>query len=422
MPFRRRRPRRPPARRVANGAWALVTLILVAGASACDPGRNVASPALAVQRDTIGDTVVVRTVAGSVWGDSVRLVEELRIGEREGGDEYGFGRVGELVVGADGTLYVFDHALGLLRAYDPTGRYLRTVGGKGSGPGEYRAIDGLAVHRDGRILLHDPREGRILQYSAAGEPLGAWARPAGLFTGEALRTDSAGFVFQKVLTGEIQPDAPWPMGYVRLDGTGRVIDTLPAPTWAEAPARTAVYDPVTLWTMHPHGYYVAAFGARYAVDLRRSPGLVLRIERAGQPVVPVPQAERDELEAIFAAMDRAPGRAPAAERPPVPDHKPAIRALATGDDGRIWVRPSLPSVERAEPVDTTLPPDRRPRRFHEPEAWDVFEADGSYLGRVSMPPRATIRAMRGDTVWGVATDDDDVPYIVRWRIVHAGGH
>jgi hypothetical protein len=34
--------------------------------------------------DTIGDTIVVRTVSGSVWGGPAELAEELRIGVFEG--------------------------------------------------------------------------------------------------------------------------------------------------------------------------------------------------------------------------------------------------------------------------------------------------------------------------------------------------
>src|SRR5690606_33796287 len=106
---------------------------------------------------------------------------------------------------------------------------------------------------------------------------------------------------------------------------------------------------------------------RYAVELRRPDGSVLRIERANQPTVPVPPGERAELEAVLQARRRqAPPNVRSRPQRPVPAVKPAIQGLATGDDGRIWVRPSLPSVERGGPVDTTLPLERRPRRWTEP--------------------------------------------------------
>ena len=384
--------------------------------TACgDPGSG-AAPALAVERDTIADTVVVRTLAGSVWGDSVQLVEELRIGQLDGDDAYTFGQVREMAVSSDGTIYVYDAAVRALRAYDASGRYLRNIGAQGAGPGEYREIVGLAVDRDDRLLLRDPRLGRIAVFSSTGEPLASWPMPSSLYTNDALRADTTGHVYARILTGAIEPGRAWPMGLARLARDGRVVDTLPAPTWSEARPNTAVYDPQVLWTWHPHGYFVTAFGARYAVDLRRPDAPVLRIERVNQPQIPVPADERAELDSIFAALRRQQPSGGGEAPTPVPATKPLIRELATGADGRIWVRPYQPSVERAEPVDTTLPPERRPRRWTEPTVWDVFESDGTYLGRVPLPGRATLHAMRGEHAWGTVRDGDDVPYLVRWRI------
>jgi hypothetical protein len=47
----------------------------------------------------------------------------------------------------------------------------------------------------------------------------------------------------------------------------------------------------------------------------------------------------------------------------------------------------------------------------------VFEPDGTYLGQVETPPRFGTAVRRGDHVWGVELDEDDVPYVKRYRIV-----
>lgn len=399
---------------------AIVAAALLAASAACGGGEDRGPPSLTVERDTVGDTVVVRTVAGSAWGDSVRLVEELRVGELDGSDEYTFGEIRELVVGRDGTMYVYDAAVKALRAYDSTGVYRRTIGGGGAGPGEYRDVVGLAFLTDGRLLLRDPRLGRIVSYTAAGDPRGAWPFPGGLYVGDAITTDTAGRVYSKILTGAIRSGEPWPLGYLRMDSTGAVVDTVHAPRWPEETGNTTFYDPASLWTWHPHGYLVAAFGSRYAVELRRPGEPVLRIERANQPLISVAAAERAELTQMDVDRRRRSGQAGRGAERAVPGEKPFIRALAVGGDGRIWVRPYMESVEREEPVDTALPLSDRPRRWTEAIAWDVFEPDGTFLGRIALPPRATVMAMRGDLVWGTVRDDNDVPYIVRWRIETGG--
>jgi hypothetical protein len=55
--------------------------------------------------------------------------------------------------------------------------------------------------------------------------------------------------------------------------------------------------------------------------------------------------------------------------------------------------------------------------------FDVFETDGTYVGRVPMPenmgryPRPLIR---GDQVWAVTRDEFDVQRVVRYRLVPPG--
>ena len=63
--------------------------------------------------DSTGDTVVVRTVAGSVWGDTARLVPEVSIGMLDGPEEYMLGSVVSLAMGGDGTIYAMDRQLNI---------------------------------------------------------------------------------------------------------------------------------------------------------------------------------------------------------------------------------------------------------------------------------------------------------------------
>jgi hypothetical protein len=81
-----------------------------------------------VERTIVGDTTIVRTLAGSVWGDSVSVVEELRIGVLEGPEEYQFAGLLDLAVDATGGTYVFDSQIPALRYYDAQGTYVRTLG------------------------------------------------------------------------------------------------------------------------------------------------------------------------------------------------------------------------------------------------------------------------------------------------------
>ena len=79
-----------------------------------------------------------------------------------------------------------------------------------------------------------------------------------------------------------------------------------------------------------------------------------------------------------------------------------------------------------EPDPQAIEPDRSPGtpkgppppvKFRAKEKqWDVFEPDGRYLGRIRGPRELTLFVRRGNTVWGVVRDEDDVPGVVRMRI------
>jgi hypothetical protein len=65
---------------------------------------------------------------------------------------------------------------------------------------------------------------------------------------------------------------------------------------------------------------------------------------------------------------------------------------------------------------------RRPYRYAEVSAFDVFDPDGRYLGHVRVPESFRIDpepVVRGDHVWAVTRDELDVATVVRFRLVYS---
>jgi hypothetical protein len=110
----------------------LASLALVAcGGESGGPGAEVWRASV----DTAGDTITVRTLSGSVWGDTATLVAEVTIGTLDGADEYLIGDPVAIAVGADGVIYMLDQQVPVVRAYAPDGTWLRDMGREGGGPG-----------------------------------------------------------------------------------------------------------------------------------------------------------------------------------------------------------------------------------------------------------------------------------------------
>jgi len=109
--------------------------------------------------------------------------------------------------------------------------------------------------------------------------------------------------------------------------------------------------------------------------------------------------------------------------PAIPDHKPPFRSLRAGTDGRIWVR--LWTEGREVPNEDHDPgdPESAPFTWVQPLRYDVFEADGTYLGAVDIPEGFSLSAppvFGHSFVWAVERGDLGVQWVRRYRIALPG--
>ncbi len=413
------------------------------------------------------DTVVIRAT-DPVHPGVATLVEELTLGNGSTAPEYLFTHA-FLFPGRDGSVFVVDvrdpHNVGdfrsAVRQYDRNGTFVRAVGRIGQGPGEYTGrVTYVQQLPDGRILLAYPRG--VLVYSATGEYIDQWATPATAFnvTGPLL-IDPAGFVSvyarQMRFQGRVTTP-PLPMLYrFRLDGTP--VDTttpaeqaLPGPVMVPGPVvdgrRSDFQLPFgarSLSAWSPLGYLVTARSATYALNLhtpRRGtsaqapamwrPGDPITSIRRSAPPVRVQDAERADWRQDWTMIKRA-TRAGASwswTGPDIPQFKPVLRDLSIDSEGRIWARLSQPARLNQSIAIPTRPIDpavgysqQAPLRWVEPFLFDVIEPSGRYLGQVRFPDNLVQTPIpadrwfaRGDTVWAVISDQDDVPSVKRYRI------
>lgn len=413
--------------------WLLLLPVQVA--AGCEAARGGGGGAgWSAVTDMVGDTVVVRTVSGSVWGSPMKLVPEVSIGELESSDDaYLIGQLQSLAVSDDGSIFVYDNHAKALRKYDAEGRAVARFGREGGGPGEYRNPDGgLSVLADGRIVLRDPGNARMTVFTPGGELAGSWPINGGFSMSRQSTVGVDGRLYQPALRNQGAELADWQFGIIVWNPDGTVVDTLAAPTSAFEPPRieartenswsrsSVPFSAQHVWRFSPLGYFIDGIGSRYAINLHRPEG-ILRIERAFEPVPVLPEERDNAVErATFNMRRMVPDWR--WNGPPVPATKPPFRDLFTGRDGRLWVLLSstgerIPAEEVDEHRDSNRMP---PLRWREPVVFDVFEPDGRYLGRVNAPPGFSTYpepVFAGDYVWAVARGEFDVQQIVRFRLV-----
>ncbi|MGH7471682.1 MAG: hypothetical protein ACRENP_27330 [Longimicrobiales bacterium] len=368
------------------------------------------------------DTVVLPSNSAPVWGRDVRLTRELRIGEVEGAPEYMFGRITSLAVAVDGSIFALDRQAVTVRQYDNRGRFVRSYGREGSGPGELRRPEAIALARNGQLLVRDPGNARIAVFERSGAAAAHWTFPSSFSTNAGMFVDTAGQLLTPLNVRSRTSQARSGRALLRFRADGTVRDTVMWPTWGFQPREMVVtsqggtarysvaYDPNVESTYSPLGYFVGGVSVRYAVDQLPADGRVRRIMRA-YPRVAVAAAERNSIrDGLLRNIRSANNPNYQWQGPDVATRKPAFTSIAVDLEGRIWVQVPDQSVQR--PAGAEGQPPHWTSLVH----YDVFQPSGTYLGAVRFPEPFTPIIMRGLQVWGIERDPLGVEYIARYRI------
>ena len=315
---------------------------------------------------------------------------------------------------------------------------MRTLGRKGAGPGEYSQANGLAFLPDGRLALWDPPTSRISIYDSAGGTT-TWEPPVtGLWMNNALSPAAPhAFALRAPLRDTTaegrERDVARREAYFLYDLAGTVSDTLVLPPDRDRGERL-VAQSKTMMSVYGVPFVPGSASAMLAdARLATAEGDVYRIELSGGPqplrierevtAVPVQDGEASEQRARAEFNMRRVDPAWSWNGPAIPSIKPLLQQLFATHDGRLWVQVSapgerIPEAERDEPApaEPGAPPPPPAMTWREPAWYDVYERDGTLLGRVVLPPRSTLLGANGDLVWGVSRDELDVPYLTQWRL------
>ncbi len=373
--------------------------------SACGDGTaSAGGPSV----DTLsGGVVAVRNTERGAWTaeSAWRAVEDLRLGSAQGGGPDEFAFPAALEVDAQGRLYVLDAQAAQVRVFAADGRHVRSFGGQGAGPGEFKRAMGMAMAPGGALWVVDPGNARFSVFDTTGALRTTVPRE----NGHAMypwpgRFDRQGRLWDVTAGPE---GIAGPPSLLRLDPVSGAAQRLPLPAFAPAqfsarngPVSVAApvpFAPELAWTLDAEGRVWSGVTDRYRLRLHQPAGDTLRVvERAAAPVA-VSAEERDSVPAQLKWFTDQGGRVDLSR---VPRQKPAFVSIRTDDRGWLWVRPSLPASESAT-------------------AFDVFDPEGRYQGRLALPIQHEDRmplVIRGDHVYAVVLSDAGAPQVARFRI------
>lgn len=138
------------------------------------PGHEAHVDTLESGRVVVRHAGAFRPASPAGW----RLIVELEIdGDGRGSGGPPLGNVIDLAVGENGRLYVLDALAQSIVVFTPTGKFVRTTGHKGEGPGEFRGASGIGIDEDGDLWVVDPRLRRYSEFDTSGHLKATYTRP-----------------------------------------------------------------------------------------------------------------------------------------------------------------------------------------------------------------------------------------------------
>jgi len=112
---------------------------------------------------------VIKNPAEPLYGEiKLELEEDLSIGNEED-ENYLFYRARDIQVDTEGNIYVLDSGNHRLQVFDKSGKYLRTIGKRGQGPGEFNSPTRLKLDNEtGNIFVTDNMLRKIIIFENEG--------------------------------------------------------------------------------------------------------------------------------------------------------------------------------------------------------------------------------------------------------------
>ena len=113
---------------------------------------------------------VIKNPGEPLYGEiQFELEEDLSIG-REDDENYLFYRARDIQVDTDGNIYILDSGNHRLQVFDKSGIYLRSIGKKGQGPGEFSVPSRLRLDEEtGNIFVKDNMLRKIIIFEKEGK-------------------------------------------------------------------------------------------------------------------------------------------------------------------------------------------------------------------------------------------------------------
>lgn len=347
----------------------------------------------------------------------VRLVQELALDDKSLPKDVLFVGPAGIVFDPKGDIYVLDLSDNNIKKFDASGRFLKVIGSKGQGPGEFNVPTDLAFAKNTLVVL-DRGNRRLCALTPGGEFIKA--ESAASYSGwpERLKALPSGDIVleaEKFYSGDA--DKPQDRSLEVLTPDLKPIKTI----YSQAVSRTKLlrlqgmkffapqpFCADVFWDVSPSGRIIVGFSAKYEIDiLAPDGGEISTLTHDYEPVKVTAEEEKSFFAGSFFRTEKGTQLAVPDEivkNTTFPKFKPAFQALAVDSEGNILVQTYSKNT-----VDMN-------RYF------DAFDAGGKFIARFHVEcetpfPSDWQQARFVDkSIWLIKSGSDELPKVVKCRI------
>jgi hypothetical protein len=307
---------------------------------------------------------------------------------------------------------------------------LKPIGRTGRGPTEYRLPTGLIPLPGDSTLLLDEGNSRL---AIIGPDLRIHrsfnVMLPGMGTPMSSRViDTRGRYYMSIPSWLIATAGGIPrdtLPVIRFDAKASRVDTItrikgmsnraPGPRLVPG-VPFIVFAPQDVWTVNAAGRIAIVRSADYYVEWHEPDGRVIRGPRVAYERLPVTQEDKILYMRTFMQNSNTSGKGPDGGMGATPADQTtdeAVRKIVAGNEFAA-TKPATMDVAPLMSPEGTLWVERWVR-IGEAPMWDVFDSAGAIVARVRLPKGKRLVALGAGTAYVIATDDDGLQRLERYR-------
>lgn len=334
--------------------------------------------------EEVDGVTVVKNPLEPMYGEDVfEIEEELSIGKAASREEYMFQQIRYIAVDEEENIYILDRKAGDLKVFDKKGSFVRTIGQKGQGPGEFNLPGQVFIISKRELWVYDDGSRAFSLFTLDGGSIKSIN--ASKADGLEVRIDSKGnFTFATMIYSDETGYLSYGLDiYDNNLNFLKRLESIPGPI--DHRGRN-LFSPLFSWAIDCDDNIVYGYQKEYKLKVFSPDGnLVKMIAKEYKPV----KITKEEIDERMTSIQTD-------RKVYIPQYRPAFRRFSIDENGRIFIM----TWERAEGNDWY---------YH-----DIFDSSGRYIAKI--PLRGYPRIWKKGKFYTIEEDEEGYQYVKRYKV------